>query len=117
VHVSNVVDALALCARSGAVDGRVYNLSDWCTIEEFVGTIADALGRPRPTLRFPERPVRGAVRVCSRFVALPLTSSRVDALVGRARFPIDRIQGELKYAIGVPILSGLASMVAQETTS
>jgi nucleoside-diphosphate-sugar epimerase len=38
VHVSNVVDALILCGRSAA-DGRTYNISDWCTMEDFVGAI------------------------------------------------------------------------------
>jgi nucleoside-diphosphate-sugar epimerase len=117
VHVSNVVDALVLCARSAEADGRVYNLSDWCTIEDFVGAIAGALGRPPPRLRLPERPVRGAVRVCARFGALPLTESRVDALVSRTCYPIDRIQRELKYALGVSIPTALTKMVLWEMAS
>lgn len=117
VHVSNVVDALVLCARSAEADGRVYNLSDWCTIEDFVGAIADALGRPRPRLRLPESPVRAAVRTCARFGTWPLTESRVDALVSRTRYPIDRIQRELKYVLGVPTPTGLGRMVAWEMAS
>jgi nucleoside-diphosphate-sugar epimerase len=116
VHVSNVVDALVLCGRSAA-DGRTYNLSDWCTMEDFAGAIADALDRPRPRLRFPERLVRQAVRLCSRFATLPLTESRVDALVSRTRYPTDRICRELGYAAAVSIPAGLAGMVALRTTS
>jgi nucleoside-diphosphate-sugar epimerase len=112
VHVSNVVDALVLCGRSAEADGRVYNLSDWCTVEEFAGAIADALGRPRPRLRLPERPVRRAVRVVGRIAPLPLTESRIDALVSRGRYSIERIQRELKYTLNVPTPAGLAHMVA-----
>jgi nucleoside-diphosphate-sugar epimerase len=117
VHVASVVDALILCARSDEADGRVYNLSDWCTMEEFVGTIAATLGRPRPRLRLPEGLVRRSVRVCSRFASLPLTETRVEALVSRARYSIDRIQRELNYAIRVPISAGLAQMITSGAAS
>lgn len=113
VHVSNVVDALVMCGQSTNADGRVYNLSDWCTIEDFVWAIADALGRRRPRLRFPEWPVRRAVRLCSSLRTVPLTGSRVDALVSRTRYPIDRIRCELSYVLRVPIARGLAGTVVR----
>ena len=113
VHVSNVVDALVLCATSPAANGRVYNLSDWCTVEEFAGAIADALGCARPRVRLPEGPVRRAVQLVGRMTALPLTESRIDALVTRGRYSIDRIQRELNYRLDVPIATGLAQMVEQ----
>src|SRR5439155_2478471 len=72
VHRSNVVDALVLCGTLPAAHNREYNLSDWCTIEDFAGAIADALGKRRPSLRLPERPVRAAVRTFGRLTKLPL---------------------------------------------
>jgi len=112
VHRSNVVDALVLCASAPAADRRVYNLSDWCTIEDFAGAIADALGRRRPSLRLPEPPVRAAVRTFGRLAKLPLTESRVDALVNRSRYPIARIEQELGYGGSVSIADGVAQMIA-----
>jgi nucleoside-diphosphate-sugar epimerase len=117
VHVSNVVDALMLCGSSKQAAGRVYNLSDWCTVEEFAGAIADALGRPRPRLRLPERPVRRLVRIFDRMGTLPLTESRIDALVARRRYSIDRIQRELEYTLEVSTPVGLAHMVAQRAVA
>jgi nucleoside-diphosphate-sugar epimerase len=117
VHVSNVVDALMRCGRSEAADGRVYNLSDWCTMEDFVGTIADALGRSRPRVRFPDLPVRVAARTLSRFHALPLTESRIDALVNRSRYSTERIERELSYAPEISIAAGLARLVATRNAS
>jgi nucleoside-diphosphate-sugar epimerase len=111
VHRSNVVDALVLCGTSPEADTRVYNLSDWCTIEDFAGAIADALGRRRPSLRLPEPPVRAAVRAIGRLTELPLTESRVDALVNRSRYPIARIQRELGYGVAVPIAEGITRML------
>lgn len=117
VHVSNVVDALLLCATSPEAHGRVYNLSDWCTVEEFAGAIADALGRARPRVRLPERLVRRAVRLAGRMTALPLTESRIDALVTRGRYSIERIQRELKYTLDVSIAAGLAQMIARRAAA
>jgi nucleoside-diphosphate-sugar epimerase len=117
VHVSEVVEALVRCGTAPEAHGRVYNLSDWCTVEEFVGAIADALRRPRPRLRLPERPVRRAVRVASCLTTLPLTESRIDALVGRARYCIDRIRRELDYSTAVTIPEGLAQMVASRAAA
>ncbi|HEX7138563.1 MAG TPA: NAD-dependent epimerase/dehydratase family protein [Vicinamibacterales bacterium] len=112
VHVANVVDALMTCGRSAAADGRIYNVSDWCTIEAFAHAIADALGRPRPSVRLPEQPVRAIVRTLGRVARLPLTESRIDALVTRRRYPIDRIERELGYRIAVPIVDGITRMLA-----
>ena len=114
VHVSNVVDALVLCGTSPCASGRIYNLSDWTTVEDFALVIADALGRPRPRLRLPERPVRLMVDACGRIASLPLTQARIDALVSRARYASDRIQQELGYVPRVSIAAGLAELVAHE---
>jgi nucleoside-diphosphate-sugar epimerase len=113
VDVSNVVDALILCAVTPEAHGRVYNVSDWCTIEAFVAAIATAIGRPRPRLRLPERPVRAAVRGVGRVTALPLTDARIDALVSRCRYSTARIERELGYRLAVPIADGLARMLAR----
>jgi nucleoside-diphosphate-sugar epimerase len=114
VHVSNVVDALVLCGTSPCASGRIYNLSDWITVEDFARVIADALGRPRPRLRLPERPVRLMVDAGGRIASLPLTQARIDALVSRARYAVDRIQQELGYVPRVSIAAGLAELVAHE---
>jgi nucleoside-diphosphate-sugar epimerase len=112
VHVTNVVDALVLCGSATAAGGRVYNVSDWCTIETFAGAIARSIGRPQPSVRLPELPVRAMVRTVGRVARLPLTAPRIDALVSRRRYPIDRIQRELGYRIRVPIVDGIARMLA-----
>lgn len=116
VHVSNVVDALVLCGTSARADGRVYNLSDWVTIEDFARAIADALGRPQPRLRLPELLARASVTAMGRLAALPLTQARIDALVSRTRYAIDRIRQELAYVPRVSIAAGLAELVAYEVS-
>ena len=48
IFLDNVIEALVRCGRMAAAKGRVYNLSDQRTIEDFVALIADALGKSRP---------------------------------------------------------------------
>jgi nucleoside-diphosphate-sugar epimerase len=111
VHVDNVVAALALCARAPAAGRRIFNLSDHRTIERFVGEIAGLLGRAPPRVRLPEPLARLAVRLGRRLPRFPLTDARIDALVNRSAYPIDRIVLELGYRHPVSMESGLRDLV------
>jgi nucleoside-diphosphate-sugar epimerase len=114
VHVDAVVGALLRCGTDANAHGRVYNISDWCTIEEFVAAIADSLGRRPPRLRVSERLARLAVRTVGHVPGMPLTAPRVDALVGRARYSSQRILDELGYEPEVSVLTGIRSFVHAE---
>lgn len=111
VHIDNVVEALIRCARAHTAKSRVYNLSDDRIIEEFVAVLASALGKPAPTLRLPESPVRLLARVAGKIPSFPLTERRVASLVNRAVFPCDRIRHELDYVHPVPVEQGLCELV------
>lgn len=97
VPVENVVDALLLCAEHPAAAGRTYNLSDWATMEDFVAAVAAAVDAPVPRLRLPLAPMRALAALTGLIPGSPLTVARVDALSGRSRYPIRRIQEELGY--------------------
>jgi nucleoside-diphosphate-sugar epimerase len=111
IPVANVVDALMLCAIRPAAASGVYNLSDHRSIEELVGAVAAALGAPAPRLRIPERPVRMAARICNRFVRLPLTEGRVNALTSRSVYATARIERELGYSHSLTVEDALQEMV------
>ncbi len=110
VHVDNVVKALCLCGTKATARGRVYNISDHRTLEEFAGTIANELGVNPPKLRLPEPLARTGVRLFKWFPRFPLTQSRVDALVNRATYPIDRIEQDLQYGHIVSMEDGLRQL-------
>jgi len=98
IHADDVVSALVRCATVPEAAGRVYNLSDWCTIEEFVCALADGIGARHPWLRIPLPFARVLSTIGGRVPTFPLTQSRVDALSNRARYATDRIRDELGYA-------------------
>lgn len=111
IHVDNVVEGLVRCGTMATARGRIYNLSDHRTIEEFVTIIADELWKPVPKLRLPEMPVRWVARLCEKLPHFPLTESRVDALTNRSSYSIERIQQELGYFHQFSMEDGLRQMV------
>ena len=111
IHVDNVVEGLVRCGKMTAARGRIYNLSDQRTIEEFVKTIAGELYRPVPRLRLPEMPVRWMAKLCGRLPLFPLTKPRVNALTSRSVYSTERIQHELGYIHQVSMEDGLRQMV------
>lgn len=111
IHVNNVVDALHLCGKQEAAAGCIYNLSDWRTMESFVGTIASELGRRAPSLRAPEKLVRLAARSVGRVPGFPLTQTRVDALTNRSTYDTGKIQRQLGFASHTTMEDGLRDIV------
>lgn len=111
IHVDNVVEALLLCGLSKDGKGRVYNLSDACTLEHLVEYVSSLLGRRTPRLRVPELCARMASSIFSGVPGFPLSQSRINALTVRSSYSIDRIVRELGYAHQVSIDEGLKQMV------
>jgi nucleoside-diphosphate-sugar epimerase len=111
IHVENVIDALVLCGTEKQAAGQTYNLSDQRTMEQFIGIIATALGKPKPRIRLPEWPVRISARLLGGITALPLTEARVDALAGRATYSSEKIEQELGYTHRVSMEDGLNQFV------
>jgi nucleoside-diphosphate-sugar epimerase len=77
-----------------------------------VQTIAKALGKNGPWLRLPELPVRPLRQVGRSSYGVPLSESRVNALVSRVVYSAKRIQHELGNRTLVSMEEGLRQMVA-----
>jgi len=112
VPIDNVVDALVLCATSPAAAGQVFNVSAFTRMEDFIGTIAAALGKAPPRIRVPRVPLRCAASLLSRMPGWPLSPSRVDALSSRAVYSTARIESVLGFTERVPVREALAQTVA-----
>ncbi len=117
LHVDNVVEALIQCGvQPNAVD-RIYNISDWRSIEDFVGSIAVASFKHAPTRRVPELPLRLVVQLVGRIPRFPLTRGRIDALTNRSRYSTELIEHELDYHHVVSVEEGLHEIVKLVLTS
>jgi len=111
IHIDNVVAALILCGTSPGAMGKVFNLSDYCTIEQFIATISSVMQRPNSYRRLPERPLRLAARILGNIQGFPLTVTRIDALTGRAIYSNKTIESDLGYHHIISMEAGLRQMV------
>lgn len=111
VHVRGVISALMACATRAEACGRVYILSDNCSIEEAVRMIATALERPVPRLRLPSGPTLLIARMFGRISGFPLSESRVRALTRRVVYDGSRIEKELGYRHPVTLDQGFRELV------
>lgn len=95
IHVDDVVEALVRCGSMPSAKNRIYNLSDYRTIEDFIAIISRALHKPVPRLRIPESWARVVARMTVFIPNNPLTEQRVSALVTRAIYSSVKIKCEL----------------------
>lgn len=112
IHVDNVVEGLIRCGTMQPAQGNTYNISDHCTMEEFVAIIARALGKDVPRMRLPEAPVRLFAKCAGMIPGFPLTEARVDALTNRAIYSNSKIERELGYRHLVTMEIGLLELLA-----
>ncbi len=98
VHVDDVVEALLLCGFDERARNRIYNISNDCYQTEVVEGIAAAVGAAPPRVRLPESWLRAVSTVFASIHRFPVTSSRVDALVARTRYPVDKLRTELGFS-------------------
>lgn len=111
IHVDNVAEGLVCCGTLDAARNRVFNLSDYRTLEQFTATIAEILGRPGTRLRVPQTLANFAAATFAIIPGFPLTLSRVAALTNRASYPKLRLQRELGYRDVVTMEDGLRELV------
>jgi len=112
IHVDNVVEGLFVCGSMPEAKGRIYNLSDHCSMEDMVNIIAIALNRQSPKFYLPELPVRWVAGLMGRVPQFPLNLARVDALTNRSVYSIERIQSELAYVHKTTMQDGMQQLVS-----
>ena len=100
VHVEDVITALVCCGKADNALGKVYNLSQIIEIEEMITAFLLGLEVQRNFIRFPEPPVRLAIKLFGQLPGFPLTPSRINALTGRCRYESNKIMQELDFEFG-----------------
>jgi len=111
VHVDDVAEALCLCAIDRRAAGEVFNLSNGCTVEQFVGAMCEARGRSDLGLRIPEGFARVLAEIGKRIPGCPLTPARVNALTVRASYSSERIHERLGFVPKVSAGEGLSRLI------
>lgn len=113
VHVDDVVAVLLKCAFEPKAAGQTYNLSNDCLQESLIKYIASVLGVRLPRIRIPELLIRTAVRLFEGWAKMPLSQSRIDALVNKTRYPADKIILELGFRFSRPMPVAIEDLVRE----
>jgi nucleoside-diphosphate-sugar epimerase len=87
IHVNDVVSALVMCGDDPRANNKIFNLSNNCQLRTLIESITASLKWKPIKLYVPEVPLRILVSIFSRFISIPLRSSRIDALVNRTFYP------------------------------
>jgi nucleoside-diphosphate-sugar epimerase len=98
IHIDDIVDALIVCATNKKAHNQIFNLSNDCYLAEILTSVCKAFGFKSNFLLLPEKPLRFLVYIFSKFLTLPLTKSRIDALVSKTTYPYTKIQDVLGFA-------------------
>jgi UDP-glucose 4-epimerase len=120
VHDSDVGEAAVLAMKCPDAAGRVYNVSDgkFHTLSEIVSTMCDLLGRARPRISLPVRPVRfsaGLLEDVQRLAGLQPRIGRrtIDKFTEDVAVDSQRIQSELGFTPRVDLVSGWKQAIAE----
>lgn len=97
IHVDDVAAALVLCSKSSSAINQIFNLSHDCKLSDIVLSLSLDKKMKHQRITVPEWLVRLVVGVTSNFFKLPLTQSRVDALVSRTYYPNTKIKRLLRF--------------------
>ena len=90
---------------------QTYIISSWCTIEYFIGSIAQKLDKAPPRFRLSIAFIKFIAKLTSLVPRNPLTLSRVDALSNRSIFEIGKIESELGYKSLVSMEEAIEKLV------
>lgn len=115
VHVSDVAGALILAGTAEAAVGRVYNVSDWCSMEDLVHSMAEGAGAEPPVLRVPLPVALAAATAAGWLPGSPLTPSRVRALSTRVRYSAERARQDLGWRPAEPLATRVGDVVRRWT--
>lgn len=97
IHVDDVVSVLLLCSCSPKAINQIFNLSNDCKLSDIVLSLSLDKKIKHKILIIPEWFVRLVINLTPRFFKLPLTQSRVDALVSRTYYPNTKIKRALRF--------------------
>lgn len=113
-YIDDLVDGFILAGEKPEALGEVFTIAGprYTTLRELVDTIADVLGRPRPRLRVPFRPVYLASVVCDSVcrainVNPPLYPRRVEFFELDRAFSTAKAERLLGYRPRVDLEDGL----------
>lgn len=122
-YVGNLVDAIFLALEKDAALGETFNIRDerLVTREEFIGAIADYLGRPRPRkvpvwlARAGVVPIEGLAKLLRKSEPPLLTRAVIKFMTLNLDYSIDKAKRVLGYRPRVDFREGIQAALESAT--
>jgi nucleoside-diphosphate-sugar epimerase len=111
--VENVVESLYLVATNIKAINKIYNVSDWSTIDDFVNNITNHLQKSVLKYRIPIKLMIMLAKITSFIPNNPLTVSRLMDLSNISKYSIKKIEVELSYSPKNTNNNGLEGLVRE----
>ena len=100
---------LALVNKNAA--NKIFIISDWCTMEHFITTMAKSLGVEVPKYRLSIGFMKFVATITSFIPKNPLTVARIEALSNRSKYETTKVENELGYKPVVSIENTIERLV------
>jgi nucleoside-diphosphate-sugar epimerase len=111
IAVENVIEALYLAATNSNAENKIYNISDWCTMEYFISLISEKLLKPFPKFRIPANLMFCLAHITAFIPRNLLTISRVKAMNNRCIYSTLKIERELNFKLKYTIEQGVDDLI------
>jgi nucleoside-diphosphate-sugar epimerase len=112
VHVSDVVQALALCVDYLPAINKTYIVSNWAPFEHLVAGLAEGYGLDTPKLRISTQLAKLLALPSYLSSSWPLTLNRVKAMSTSTRYITTAIENDLGWSPSVTVLDGMRQYAA-----
>ena len=113
VTAEDVVEALFLAGTNANAKNQIFNVSNYRKLEDFIGLIAEELGRSNPKFRVSKKLMVFFAKITSFIPRNPITASRINALTNRSIYSTDKIKSRLNFSSVYSVESGLKELIKE----
>lgn len=97
IHVNDVVDALLVIIMDGRSKNKIFNLSKDCRLSDIVLKVTNKYGGCKYCPCLPIWLVKFLVWLINKFIKLPLSKNRMNALSSKTTYSSDKIRNVLGF--------------------
>ncbi|QWE18973.1 NAD-dependent epimerase/dehydratase family protein [Polynucleobacter corsicus] len=97
IHVDDVCNAIIKCLFNEAAKNQIFNLSNDCSQQDLITSIARLSGIRSPSLHINRTILLLATKIIEPFLRLPLTRSRIRSLTSKNFYSTDKIEKILNF--------------------
>jgi len=112
IHIDDVTGVILKCIFSPAAINQIFNISSDFPMQDLVKEISLCISVNIPKLRVPLTLMRLFLFIFEGRIKMPISTARVNALVNKTRYPIDKLHKLLEYNLTKPMPFGAVDIIS-----